>query len=63
LYSPAKIVYLGRYFLEPLFRLLGTMMGIRQQYPPVFSTQFLNRETPHFFSLIVLKKAVSMGFS
>src|SRR5262249_52952246 len=27
LYSPANIVYLGRYFLGPLFRLLETMIG------------------------------------
>ena len=38
MYSPANIVYLGCYFLEPLFRLLGTTIGVRQQYPPVFGT-------------------------
>jgi hypothetical protein len=42
LYSPANIVYLGRYFLEPLFRLLGTMIGVRQQYPSLKQDKLLS---------------------
>jgi len=34
---PRRNVHHGRYFLEPLFRPLRTKIGVRQQYPHVFS--------------------------